>query len=290
MVKTKIQLYSQIIMLDIQKVKPNSYNPNYMSPTKFDELKESIRGGFDQPIIIRENNEIIDGEHRWRALKQLGAKQIPCIIRADLTDDQAVLKTINQNRIRGFLTPRETGNVLSKLAKKIPVDVLAKKAIMPQRELMLLLNMKYDTKLDIEVVTDKGMSWAKIDSILNKLTQLIKTKKFDAILYTGRGGMVPARLMADRLSVNLIESLDQSYSTVKSGTYLFIDDIYDTGETHKRISKLVKGYDVTFAYLYERKGVKLPDRVFTGIETEGDEYVIFPWDKNEFRLSQKSNQ
>lgn len=284
---TKVKLYSDVVLKNIKDIKPNDYNPNFMSPTKFEELKSEIKKGFDVPIIITSDNVIIDGEHRWKALKQLGGKQIPCIIRTDLKEGDAELLTINHNRVRGFLTPQETGEVLQKLNKKIPIDALSNRASMPQKELLLLMNMKYDPLMDVEIITNKGMSWAKVDSILNRIMGILKTKKFDVIYYHGRGGMVPARLLADRLSIEVIQSLNQPIIT--DGKILFIDDIYDTGKTHKIVSKMLKKQDVTYCYLYERKGVQLPDGVITGIETEGEEYVVFPWDKNEFRLSQKSN-
>lgn len=112
------ELASQLEVLTVEYVPidslvPNSYNPNRQSEHDFDLLLKSMRtDGFTQPILLRrENSEIVDGEHRWRAAKQLNAEareagkkepylSIP-VVKVDMTDNQARLSTLRHNRARG---------------------------------------------------------------------------------------------------------------------------------------------------------------------------------------------
>ena len=52
--------------IETDKLKANDYNPNHIPPPELKLLKTSIMcDGWTQPIVIRENNEIVDGFHRW---------------------------------------------------------------------------------------------------------------------------------------------------------------------------------------------------------------------------------
>ncbi len=75
-----------VLEVDIDQLIPNLYQPRQdFNQEKIDELKESIKAhGIIQPIIVRESAqgyEIVAGERRLRAAKELGLKKIPVIIR-----------------------------------------------------------------------------------------------------------------------------------------------------------------------------------------------------------------
>lgn len=63
--------------------------------TRFEELKESIREfGVIEPIIVRKKEgesklEILAGEHRWKACKELDIKKIPARVRPECNDEDA---------------------------------------------------------------------------------------------------------------------------------------------------------------------------------------------------------
>jgi ParB family chromosome partitioning protein len=67
----------EIKWINITLLRPNSYNPNRLSPEEFKGLVESIQNaGYceQNPILARPLNgyfEIVDGEHRWRACLEL---------------------------------------------------------------------------------------------------------------------------------------------------------------------------------------------------------------------------
>lgn len=86
----------------IDTIYPNPYNPNRQSDREFDLLKLSIiEDGFTQPVIVQKTTRmIVDGEHRWKALTQLGSTIIPVVF-VDMTDQQMRISTLRHNRARG---------------------------------------------------------------------------------------------------------------------------------------------------------------------------------------------
>lgn len=88
--------------VDVDSIKPNSYNPNRQSEHDFKLLLRSIQeDGFTQPVVVqRSTREIVDGEHRWRAGRELGLKQVPVVF-VDMTAEQMRISTLRHNRARG---------------------------------------------------------------------------------------------------------------------------------------------------------------------------------------------
>src|SRR5438270_10364984 len=80
-------------------------NPQYMTPHEMDALKASIqRDGFLAPILVRpatkKNFEILSGNHRAMAARELGIKDVPCLV-AKLDDKQAGRVAVNLNTVHG---------------------------------------------------------------------------------------------------------------------------------------------------------------------------------------------
>lgn len=100
----------------VGSIKPNPYNPNRQSPHDFQLLCRSIAAdGFTQPVIVnRESNEIVDGEHRWRACQALGFDEIP-IVYTDMTAEQMRISTLRHNRARG----KENTDLVVELYKEL---------------------------------------------------------------------------------------------------------------------------------------------------------------------------
>lgn len=101
------------VMIEIDQIKPNDYNPNVMSERDYKALRQGIivtNGEYliDQPIIIRHTEEgdipweIIDGEHRWRACKELGFATVPCEIKTKSRIEAQIYNVIS-NKNRGHL-------------------------------------------------------------------------------------------------------------------------------------------------------------------------------------------
>ena len=131
-----------------------------------------------------------------------------------------------------------------------------------------------------------AISWNKIELITKLLAEKIKStkKEFNSISTISRGGLVPARLIADRLDINEI-LVDKNKIPVDS---LFVDDIYDSGDTFKKIlSKVEKPSDLVYATLFARKGKRYPNQLIYATKTKGSEYIVYPWDKFEHKRMKK---
>lgn len=78
----------------VDSIFPNPWNPNTQSPFIFDKVKKSIKEfGFVDPILVRElkdeTYEIIGGEHRWKAAKELGFTMLPVDCMGKIDDAKA---------------------------------------------------------------------------------------------------------------------------------------------------------------------------------------------------------
>lgn len=92
----------EVTYLPPDKLRPNSYNPNRQDPKDFALLLRSMQeDGFTQPVVAqRDTYEIVDGEHRWRAARELGLPEIPVVL-VDMEEAQMRLSTLRHNRARG---------------------------------------------------------------------------------------------------------------------------------------------------------------------------------------------
>jgi ParB/RepB/Spo0J family partition protein len=126
----------QLIEVDTSKVRPNPFNPNRQVSEIFEREKRSIlRHGFIDPITVREAAdgafEIVDGEHRWRAARELtstGAAalgRLPAVNLGKISDDDAKRLVILFNELRGEPDPAKLALVLKDLVANVTVDDLS---------------------------------------------------------------------------------------------------------------------------------------------------------------------
>lgn len=111
----------QIQDIDITKIVPNSYQPRReFSDESIRELASTLsKEGLLQPIVVREqgeNFEIIAGERRFRAAKQLGWEKIPAIIN-NMDDAQAASLALIENLQRENLNPIDEAQAYTNLMK-----------------------------------------------------------------------------------------------------------------------------------------------------------------------------
>ena len=95
-----------VVLLPINSVKPNPWNPNYMSEDEKRKLKDVMASSgpsLTPPIFVRkmdDHYEIIDGEQRWLVARELGWTHIPAIVR-DVPDAEAKKLTLSLNYLKG---------------------------------------------------------------------------------------------------------------------------------------------------------------------------------------------
>ena len=153
-----------------------------------------------------------------------------------------------------------------------------------------------DDKLEFELP-----SWNQIYVSLLDLAEAVKKSNFepDVIVGVSRGGLIPARIMADLLEnpnlgtvaaefyVDIAETKDEPSITqpvsvsVKDKTVLVVDDLVDTGKS----LKLVKAHletqgasEVRIATIYYKPwSITVPD-YYT---EETRRWTVFPWEQKE---------
>lgn len=89
----------EIIYKNIDELIPYKNNPR-LNDEAVEYVKNSIKEfGFKVPIVIDKNNVIIAGHTRIKASKELGIKDIPCIIADDLTEEQVKAFRLVDNKV-----------------------------------------------------------------------------------------------------------------------------------------------------------------------------------------------
>jgi len=89
----------EIKYIDINKIIPYEQNPRKSDRT-IAKVKKSIEDfGFQQNIVLDKLHEIVVGHSRYYAAKELGLKQVPCVIAKDLTPAQIKAYRIADNKI-----------------------------------------------------------------------------------------------------------------------------------------------------------------------------------------------
>ena len=122
--------YLTITELLIDRLEPNPWNPNRMTPEIRRKLKLDLeRHGFVAPIVVRhlggERYQIINGEHRWQIAKELNYTSIPCVILDKLDDRRARILTVNLNELGGDPVPALLAKLLHELEEQTPLSELA---------------------------------------------------------------------------------------------------------------------------------------------------------------------
>ena len=89
----------EIKNLDVDELIPYEKNPR-KNDDAVQYVAESIKQfGFKVPIVIDRNNVIVTGHTRLKAAKELGLKQVPCIVADDLTDEQIKAFRLADNKV-----------------------------------------------------------------------------------------------------------------------------------------------------------------------------------------------
>jgi len=128
----------------------------------------------------------------------------------------------------------------------------------------------------------QNVSWTEIERLTEVLSKKILAlpKDYSSISTISRGGLVPARLLADHLGIDTI-LVDKNKIPADS---LFVDDIYDSGNTFKKIlPKITDPSNFVYVTLFARRGKKYPKQLVYSQKTKGNEYIVYPWDKLEYK-------
>ena len=115
-----------VIAVPVEKVVPNSYNPNTVAPPEMKLLYESIKNdGYTMPVVcyynkVEDKYVIVDGFHRYRIMmenqdiyeREKGLLPVSVI---EKPLDQRIASTIRHNRARGNHDVDLMGNIVKEL-------------------------------------------------------------------------------------------------------------------------------------------------------------------------------
>ena len=165
-----------VIAVPIEKVKPNSYNPNSVAPPELDLLYDSIReDGYTMPIVCYfdeagDEYVIVDGFHRYRIMldhqdiyrRERGMLPVSVI---DKPIDERMASTIRHNRARGSHDVDLMSNIIKELHELGRSDAwIAKHLGMDKDEILRLKQITGLAALFKEA--DFGKAWDVVEDSL----------------------------------------------------------------------------------------------------------------------------
>jgi ParB family chromosome partitioning protein len=113
-----------VINIDVAKISPSKYQPReFFKKDKLHELVSSIREkGVVQPVLVRERAEggyeLIAGERRLRAVRELGHRTVPAIVRKVDSDADLLELSLIENIQREGLNPIEEAHAYQRLMQE----------------------------------------------------------------------------------------------------------------------------------------------------------------------------
>jgi hypoxanthine phosphoribosyltransferase len=152
------------------------------------------------------------------------------------------------------------------------------------------------------------LSWDDIEKSVDIVSEKIKNSEYkpDIIISVLRGGVIPGRLLADKLEIDDIGILEiKLYIAagqkgerpfmrqpltlpIKDKRVLLVDDVSDSGLTLEFAIQAISLYmplEIKTATLYMKPWTKLIPDYYA---EEVDKWVVFPWERKEFENESKS--
>ena len=94
-----MELIDRVELVDRDELIPYSNNPKEHPDEQVKKIASSIKNyGWDQPIVVDADGEIIKGHGRLQAAEKLGLDEVPVIWREDLSDAEAKAARIADNK------------------------------------------------------------------------------------------------------------------------------------------------------------------------------------------------
>lgn len=113
---------TEVVQLEVAQLKPHRHQPREtFDPIRLEELKASIETkGLIQPVLVRATDggyELICGERRVRAARELGMETIPAVVR-QVNDSEALELSLIENLQREDLNPIEEATAYQRLIEE----------------------------------------------------------------------------------------------------------------------------------------------------------------------------
>ena len=262
--------------VNIIKVEPNRKQPRKnFDEDALQELADSIKQvGILEPILVKDQGdyfEIIAGERRWRAAKLAGLKEVPVVIRNDLTEQQIVEIQLIENIQRENLNPIEEAVAYKRLMTEFNLkqDEVADKvsksrvAITNSMRLLKLCPEVQQMVIDAKLTTGHARAIISIEDSAEQLK--IAEKIFDEKLSVRKAEKIVknyGKPEKQKKEINRNESMETIYRNLEEkckiatgtkvqiaskgdGTGKIEIDFYNSDDLEKITDLLVKGMENT---------------------------------------------
>ena len=162
-----------VIAVPVEKIEPNTYNPNSVAPPELKLLYESIKqDGYTMPVVCyydrdRDKYILVDGFHRYRIMldysdiykRENGMLPVTVI---DKPLDRRMASTIRHNRARGSHNVDLMSNIIRELHELGRSDAWISKHLgMDRDEILRLKQLTGRTSMFRDV--DFGKSWQPVE-------------------------------------------------------------------------------------------------------------------------------
>lgn len=216
--------------IPVQAITPNPYQPRTeFEPGKLDELKKSIlENGLIQPVTVRRINgtyELISGERRLRACKEIGFKEIPAYIIKVETKEAMLALSLIENIQREELNPIEVAKAYKRLIEECNLsqeEIATKVAkdrttITNSIRLLKLPEIVQRSLIDNEITAGHARAIINLPSVelqiatLNEIKKKsLSVRKVEALVKKFLSGSSEKKKSKSNPSLNSIEMLSQN--------------------------------------------------------------------------------
>lgn len=169
--------------IKLSKIKPNPNNPRVIRDENYKKLINSIdelfKGLYLRPIAITEDGTIIGGNQRYRALKELGYKEIPdeCVVVAkDWTQEEIDRFIILDNSTSGEWDWDALANNWDEdLLKQYNIWKMPEEILAPMDALIDVTPVDLDMEDNKPKMTDDGYSLFELVMLHENKLELLDT-------------------------------------------------------------------------------------------------------------------
>ena len=251
---------SEIMQVSVSKIIPNPNQPRkFFAEDGILRLADSIKQhGIIQPLVVRqcgEYYELIAGERRLRAAKELGLDTVPCVI-SDINEEKSAEVSIIENIIREDLSIFEQASAIEALidtynltqeqvAEKLSVSqsfVANKLRLLrynnEEREIILQNNLSERHARAILRIFDHEMRVNVLKQVVNRGLNVTKTEELVSSLINPEADMNATSSAKDRSyndTTAFISAINRSIECAKNGN-LNIKTRKIVGESYTEIT------------------------------------------------------
>lgn len=245
---------AKIEQIEVSKIAPNPNQPRkHFSEDSIIKLADSIRQyGIIQPLTVRiigESYELVAGERRLRAAKELGITTVPCIV-IDISDVKSAEISIIENLLRENLNIFEQAEAIESLIDTygLTQEQIAMKLSNSQSFVANKLRLLRLTKEERQLILENGLTERHARALLRIPDTVLRDKILGIII-------------AEGLNVALTESLVEKHIKKKESSE----------EVQKTSSKTISAFYSTITKAIDSiksQGINIKSR-----RVDGEEYT-----------------